>query len=80
MAVWLVSVGSRAKAAFPNAVAPRQMKANIVPATGSRSTYKPPQASAARVPRLRSRFGMVMASGSGISVPVLAPYRKVIPN
>lgn len=78
IAVLLVNAGSRDKAEFPNAAAPRHINANMVPATGSRSTYKPPHARAARVPRFRSRFGTVIASGSGISVPVLAPYRMEV--
>jgi len=76
-AAWFVKVELWDKAAFPSAAAPRHINASIVPATGSRRTYKPPQARAARVPRLRSRFGMVMTSGSGISVPVLEAYSRM---
>jgi hypothetical protein len=73
-AAWFVKVELWDKAAFPSAAAPRHINASIVPATGSRRTYNAPHARAARVPKLRSRFGMVMTSGRGISVPVLEAY------
>lgn len=76
MATRLVRDGFSERAEFVKAVAPRHMKAKMVPATGSRRTYKPPHSNAARVPRLRSRWDIVKALGKGISVPLLAACRK----
>lgn len=65
-------VGFSDSAELVTAVAPRHIRARTVPATGSRRTYKPPHVNAAKVPRFRSRCGIVKAFGSGISVPVFA--------
>jgi hypothetical protein len=47
------------------------MIASTDPATGSKSTYRPPHANAAKVPRLGSRYGIVSHDGRWKNGPKL---------
>lgn len=80
MATWFVRAGYTERKWLDAAAAPRHIKAKAVPATGSRSTYKPPQVRAAMVPRLRLRLGIVKKSGMGIRSPVFAAFTQAVSN